>query len=139
MDCAPADTYLTLIYNIEFGAAQLSPLDLEYDTRKLATNYLPAATASAKIAVTARMQKTGSGAVRHIIRFAKARSVILIIALVICALMLISALALGNANTISNDYGLITGATISQHEECEPGEVWVPSPTNPIAGECVAQ
>ena len=63
----------------------------------------------------------------------------LIMALAISAAMLMSALALGNPTTISNDYGIISGATISQHEECEPGEVWVPSPTNPIAGECVAQ
>ena len=52
---------------------------------------------------------------------------------------LMSAMALGGTQNISDDYGIRISAVVSQHEECEEGEVWVPSTTNPIAGECVAE
>ena len=48
-------------------------------------------------------------------------------------------MALGGTQNLSDDYGIRISAVISQHEECEEGEVWVPSTTNPIAGECVAE
>ena len=52
---------------------------------------------------------------------------------------LMSAMALGGTQNFSDDYGIRISAVVSQHEECEEGEVWVPSTTNPIAGECVAE
>ncbi len=63
----------------------------------------------------------------------------LVAVLAILLLLLQAAWALGYAGAARDDYGIFSGASLSQHEECEPGEVWVPSPTNPIAGECVAQ
>ena len=58
-------------------------------------------------------------------------------ALLICgALLMLQALGAGAGP--SDDYGIITiGGQISQHEDCEEGQIWVPSTTNPIAGECV--
>ena len=76
---------------------------------------------------------------RQAVSVRKARLIIVLMALLLCAGMLMSALALGGPLAISGDYGIIANASISQHEDCEPGEVWVPSLTNPIAGECVAE
>ena len=75
-----------------------------------------------------------------LVKYANFKRLRLLIALLLIGgLVLASALALGGVQSIADDYGISVGAGLSQHEECEPGEVWVPSATNPIAGECVAQ
>ena len=64
-----------------------------------------------------------------------ARLAVLLIALLLGAGMLMSVMALGIGQSVTDDYGISVSAGMSMYE-CEDGYVWAPSPTN-INGQCV--
>ena len=66
------------------------------------------------------------------------RFLLLAALLLIGAVALMSAMAFGYVQPVSDDYGINVGAGMSVTMECEDGYVWAPSPTN-IAGQCVPE